>query len=92
MIRFCDIHKSFGSNIVLDGINFEIYPNEITAIVGPNGMGKTTILNLICGMFLPDYGTIKYENCSSKSCFVVLSGDNSVKEIIRAGPKKGAQN
>lgn len=89
MIKFCNVHKSFGNNKVLDDINFEIMPNRVTAIIGPNGIGKTTILNIICGMLLPDKGNVEYINCNPKTdCFAVLSGDknmyakNTVKENV----------
>jgi polar amino acid transport system ATP-binding protein len=47
MIRFDDVVKSFGDNVVLDGLNFSVQPGEFVALIGPSGSGKTTILRLL---------------------------------------------
>lgn len=86
MIEFCDVCKSFGGNSVLNRVNFKIDEDKVTAIVGPNGVGKTTILNIICGMLLPDSGKVEYINCSPKNdCFAVLSSDRNMyaKNTVR---------
>ena len=85
MIKLRGVSKSFGANPVLDQIDLELYPNEVTAIAGPNGEGKTTILNLICGILFPDRGSVEYEGCSSQDCFAVLSGENGMyhKNTVR---------
>ncbi len=53
-----DVCKSFGSNVVLDGINLRIAPATITAVLGPSGGGKTTLLRLIAGFEQATSGTI----------------------------------
>ena len=78
MIQFRNVYKSLGQNVVLDGVCLEFRPHEITAIVGPNGVGKTTIFNILWGMVSPDRGTVEYNGCSSRDCFAVLSGDNNL--------------
>ena len=85
MIKLRGISKSFGANPVLDQLDLELYPDAVTAIAGPNGEGKTTILNLICGILSPDRGTVEYEGCSSRDCFAVLSGENGMyhKNTVR---------
>lgn len=85
MIKLRGISKSFGTTPVLDQLDLELYPNEVTAIAGPNGEGKTTILNLICGILSPDQGTVEYEGCSPRDCFAVLSGENGMyhKNTVR---------
>ena len=45
-------------NTVLHSINFTAYPNQIVALVGSSGSGKTTIANLVCGFDTPDHGVI----------------------------------
>lgn len=53
-----NVSKSFASRIILRNINATFLPGEIIAIVGSNGCGKTTFLKLLCGLILPDSGTI----------------------------------
>ncbi len=50
--------KSFGSNLVLDKINFELKAGEIHSLVGENGAGKSTCLGLIYGLHQPDSGFV----------------------------------
>lgn len=59
MIEVIDLHKSFGKNKVLQGIDLKIESGGIFAILGPNGSGKTTLIKSILGMVIPDSGIIK---------------------------------
>lgn len=56
-----DLHISFGGVQAASGVNLEIYPHEIVAIIGPNGSGKTTFLNLCTGYIRPSCGTVTFE-------------------------------
>lgn len=58
MIRFDDVHKSFGGRQVLDGVSFSVSDGEILAIVGPSGTGKSVTLKHIVGLLSPDSGTV----------------------------------
>ena len=58
MISVRNVHKRFGSQVVLDGINVEIEPGKTTAVVGPSGVGKSVLLKLIMGIMTPDAGEI----------------------------------
>ena len=58
MISIKDLHKRFGSQIVLDGIDLEISEGETLAIVGPSGVGKSVLLKLIMGILPVDHGKI----------------------------------
>ena len=53
--------KRFGGVVALDGIALAIEAGTVHAIVGPNGSGKTTTLNMICGFFRPDAGSIRVD-------------------------------
>ncbi|MCO6429617.1 MAG: ATP-binding cassette domain-containing protein [Deltaproteobacteria bacterium] len=58
MISIRNIHKRFGAQIVLNGINLDIEPGKTTTIVGPSGVGKSVLLKLIMGILEPDNGEI----------------------------------
>ncbi|MBE0551039.1 MAG: ABC transporter ATP-binding protein [Ignavibacterium sp.] len=64
MIELKEIEKKFGKYAVLKNISFNIDPGKITAIVGPNGSGKTTIIKSILGLVKPDKGEILINNKS----------------------------
>ena len=58
MIEIKDLHKKFGKNLVLKGIDLDIQQGGIFAILGPNGSGKTTLIKSVLGMVIPQSGTI----------------------------------
>jgi len=53
--------KSFGGFRALDVLNFSVAAGEILGLVGPNGSGKTTCINVISGLYRPDAGSIRFE-------------------------------
>ena len=61
MIHLIDVHKSFGDNVVLDGLNLEIEKGRTTVIIGRSGGGKTILLKHIIGLIRPDKGAIKID-------------------------------
>jgi L-cystine transport system ATP-binding protein len=58
MISIKNLHKSFGSNEILKGIDLEISKGETAVIIGPSGSGKTTLLRCINLLETPDEGSI----------------------------------
>lgn len=58
MISVRDVHKRFGQQTVLRGLNLEIEPGSTTAVVGPSGVGKSVLLKIIMGIFPPDQGEV----------------------------------
>ncbi len=52
--------KSFGGLMAIHDVGFEVEEGEIVGLIGPNGSGKTTALNLITGFLKPDAGTITF--------------------------------
>ncbi len=55
-----DLGISFGGNAVLKSINFVVYEQEVLGIMGPNGSGKTVLLNIISGILKADHGEIEF--------------------------------
>lgn len=53
-----DLGISFGGNVVLKSINFEVQKGEVLGIMGPNGAGKTVLLNIISGILKADHGEV----------------------------------
>jgi iron complex transport system ATP-binding protein len=58
MITLEDIHVGFGSRTILDGISARLAEGRITAVMGPNGCGKTTLLRCIGGLLHPSQGQV----------------------------------
>ncbi len=59
IIEFKNISLSYGNRLILDNLNFKINEGQIFGMLGPNGVGKSTIFNLITGLIAPNNGTIK---------------------------------
>ena len=61
MIQLTNLHKAFGSQKVLNGLNLTIPDGQITAIIGPSGEGKSVLLRHIIGLMQPDSGQIEID-------------------------------
>ncbi len=59
IIEFENVSLSYGNRLILDNINFKINEGQIFGMLGPNGVGKSTIFNLITGLIKPINGKIK---------------------------------
>ena len=59
IIQFENVSLSYGNRLILDNINFKINEGQIFGMLGPNGVGKSTIFNLITGLIKPINGKIK---------------------------------
>jgi phospholipid/cholesterol/gamma-HCH transport system ATP-binding protein len=62
MIEINNLHKSFGQNNVLRGVNLNIETGETIVIIGKSGCGKSVLLKHIVGLIMPDSGFIKVED------------------------------
>ncbi len=59
IIEFNNVSLSYGNRLILDNLSFKINEGQIFGMLGPNGVGKSTIFNLITGLINPNSGTIK---------------------------------
>ena len=59
IIEFENVTLAYGNRIILDNISFKINEGQIFGMLGPNGVGKSTIFNLITGLINPKHGKIK---------------------------------
>ena len=58
IVNFKNVTLSYGKRKILENINLDIYPGEILGLLGPNGVGKSTLFNLLIGLIKPDSGQI----------------------------------
>ncbi|TLP80185.1 ABC transporter ATP-binding protein [Maribacter sp. ACAM166] len=95
MIQIENLHKKFGKNEVLLGLDLNIEKDGIFAVLGPNGSGKTTLIKSILGMVIPNQGTILMDGIAIKKNWKYrqqidylpqianFPGNLKVKELIR---------
>ena len=76
LIRLEKISLSFGKRQILDNINFNVNSGEILGMLGPNGVGKSTLFNLIIGLIEPDFGSI------------IINGENVLNYPVAERVKK----
>jgi ABC-2 type transport system ATP-binding protein len=61
VLSITELRKEYGDTVAVDGISFQVGPNEIVGLLGPNGAGKTTTINMILGVVQPSSGSIRVE-------------------------------
>ena len=76
VIEFQNVSLSYGDRLILDNINFQINEGQIFGMLGPNGVGKSTIFNLITGLITPKNGSI------------IIAGENVTKYPVYMRTKK----
>lgn len=76
-IRLINLTKKFGDKAVLDNINLSFAEGRISCLMGPSGIGKTTVANLIMGLIKPDSGSI--EGCMGKAIAAVFQEDRLIE-------------
>ncbi len=62
MLRVEDIHTYYGPSHVLQGVSLDVQPNEVVAVIGRNGVGKTTLVRSISGLTPPSRGRIVFRD------------------------------
>ncbi|MFJ4518881.1 amino acid ABC transporter ATP-binding protein [Streptomyces sp. NPDC088816] len=58
MVEIVDVHKSYGATTVLDGVDLQVQPGEVTVLIGPSGAGKSTLLRVINHLEKADRGLV----------------------------------
>jgi branched-chain amino acid transport system ATP-binding protein len=61
LLEIAGLHAGYGRSTVLRGIDVEVAPGEAIALLGPNGHGKTTLLDTVSGLIRPSAGSIRFE-------------------------------
>ncbi|MCI7352478.1 MAG: amino acid ABC transporter ATP-binding protein [[Actinobacillus] rossii] len=87
MIKVKNIHKSFGDNSILRGIDLEITKGEVVVILGPSGSGKTTFLRCLNALEMPKQGTIEFDNANALK--IDFGTKLSKKDILALRRKSG---
>ena len=62
LITVSSLKKSYGSKVVLDGIDFTAARGQIIGLLGPNGCGKTTLIKILTGLIKDHSGTVRIDN------------------------------
>ena len=77
-IRIRNLSKSFGSKVVLNGINLDVEEGESLVVIGGSGIGKSVLLKCILGLMIPDTGSIEVDGKE------VISLDKRQREAINS--------
>jgi ABC-type Fe3+/spermidine/putrescine transport system ATPase subunit len=80
MIKLSMIRKSYGDKEVLKGVTLEVQKHELLCLVGPNGSGKTTTLNIVAGLCQPEEGTVFIND--------TLMDGRSGKRLVHVSPSE----
>jgi ATP-binding cassette ChvD family protein len=59
VVEVSDVSKGFGERVLIEDLSFSLPPNGLVGVIGPNGVGKTTLFKMIVGQEKPDHGSIR---------------------------------
>ena len=91
LVDLIDVTKKFGSNVVLDAVNFSVNDKERIAIIGKNGGGKSTLMKILCGIYEVDDGRVVTQNNINIQMLEQapkFSENLSVKDVLRNEAKE----
>ena len=83
LLETINLKKSFGENVVVNDVSFNVDDGEVVSLVGPNGAGKTSLVNLLSAYLTPDHGQILFKGRDITSL--------SVSERIKIGIARSFQ-
>lgn len=83
------LHKAFGDRVLIDDLSFDLPRNGIVGVIGPNGVGKSTLFKMIVGLEQPTSGSLEIGE-TAKISYVDqmragLDGDKNVWEVVSGG-------
>ncbi len=87
MIKIRNIHKTFGNNTILRGIDLDIEKGQVVVILGPSGSGKTTFLRCLNALDMPEQGTIDFDG--TDPLHIDFSAKSVKKTILALRRKSG---
>ncbi len=87
MIKIRNIHKTFGDNTILRGIDLDVNKGQVVVILGPSGSGKTTFLRCLNALEMPEQGQIEFDNAAPLT--VDFTQKPSKAEILALRRKSG---
>lgn len=87
MLKIRNIHKTFGQNTILKGINLDIQKGQVVVILGPSGSGKTTLLRCLNALEMPEQGILEFTG--SAPLTINFGAKPSKKEILALRRKSG---
>ncbi|MFV2030676.1 amino acid ABC transporter ATP-binding protein [Neisseria sp. S1] len=87
MIKIRNIHKAFGSNQILRGIDLDIAKGNVVVVLGPSGSGKTTFLRCLNALEMPEQGEIEFDG--SPALKIDFATKPSKKDVLMLRRKSG---
>lgn len=87
MIKIRNIHKTFGQNTILRGIDLDIQKGQVVVILGPSGSGKTTFLRCLNALEMPEKGTLEFTD--NAPLIIDFAAKSSKKDILALRRKSG---
>lgn len=87
MIKIRNIHKTFGENTILRGIDLDVGKGQVVVILGPSGSGKTTFLRCLNALEMPEDGQIEFDN--ARPLRIDFSKKTSKHDILALRRKSG---
>ncbi len=89
MLQVHNVSKWFGDDRILDSVSFTLNAGERTGLVGPNGCGKTTLLNIIAGCMPPDSGSVQFTVSNLRLGYLAQGltyyPGQTVRQVMQAG-------
>ena len=89
LLEVAALSRRFGGLLAVDALGFSVTAGEIVGLLGPNGSGKTTVLNLISGAIRPDSGHIRFQGQSidnAEPYRIAMGGIARVGQIMLLQP------